>query len=318
MKLFITPAYISGLTQADGSFFISIEVSNKHRNGLRIRPKFSITQDLGSVETLETIKNYFNCGKVYTNPKKHSAEFVVESVKDLKATIIPHFIEYPLQLDKQRAFSILMNVVDTLDAKAHYDKLVCADMLKLILSMNVSSNRSDELKNKYFDILGVPNDGIPPILPDIIDHPLTEPFLIGLIDGDGCFSVSFGANRKLSLGFHITGHISVKPLFDKVQSLLNCGQVRDKSATEVRYQIDNFTDMRDILIPLVDQYDLHSTKSVHYEIFKKVLYLIDVNAHMTPEGFMEIIDLAYNMNLEGKRRKLTKQEYVDLYVSNWK
>ena len=143
---------ISGLTQADGSFFVSIEVGIKYRNGLRIRPKFTITQDLGSVEVLEAIKNYFDCGKVYTNPKKHSAEFVVESIKDLKTTIIPHFLEYPLQLDKQRAFSILMNVVNILDTKAHYDKLVCADMLNLIFSMNVSSNRSTELKNKYIDI----------------------------------------------------------------------------------------------------------------------------------------------------------------------
>lgn len=315
-KFVLKPEYISGLTQADGSFFISVSVSSKHKNGLRIRPKLTITQDLGSVHVLEAIKEYFNCGQIYVSSSKHSAEYVVDSIKDLTTIIIPHYQMYPLHLDKQRAFYILANVIKTLENKEHYDKLVLADMLKVIFAMNESSSRSLAKKNKYFEILEVVNDNITPELPEILDIPLTEPFLIGLIDGDGCFNVSFGINRKLTLGFHITGHTNVKPLFIKAQSLLNVGQVRDKSSTEVRYQIDNFTEIKNVLIPLMDRHVLHTTKSEHYDIFKLVVNLIDTNAHQTKDGFIKIVELAYNMNLEGKRRKLSKQEYIEKYITN--
>lgn len=38
--------------------------------------------------------------------------------------------------------------------------------------------------------------------------------------------------------------------------------------------------------------------------------MIQDGIHKTEEGFKTIIDLAYNMNKEGKRRKLTKEEYI--------
>ena len=60
----LTPGYISGLTQTDGSFFCSIILSSKHRFGIQFRPKFTITADLDSKYVLDNIKLYFNCGIV--------------------------------------------------------------------------------------------------------------------------------------------------------------------------------------------------------------------------------------------------------------
>ena len=50
---------------------------------------------------------------------------------------------------------------------------------------------------------------------------------MGLIDGDGCFTVNFLADKKLLLGFHITGHTSAIELLEKVK--LNCGVVKVKN-----------------------------------------------------------------------------------------
>jgi len=52
-KFILSPGYISGLTQSDGSFFCSIILSPKHRFGLQFRPKFTITADLDSKYVLE-------------------------------------------------------------------------------------------------------------------------------------------------------------------------------------------------------------------------------------------------------------------------
>lgn len=70
----MSPGYISGLTQTDGSFFCSVIISPKHRFGLQFKPKFTITADLDSKYVLDNIKLFFNCGNVTVNNKNHTAE----------------------------------------------------------------------------------------------------------------------------------------------------------------------------------------------------------------------------------------------------
>jgi hypothetical protein len=62
LNFVLTPGYISGLTQSDGSFFCTISLSSKHLFGLQFRPKFSITADLDSKHVLDRIQSYGNRG----------------------------------------------------------------------------------------------------------------------------------------------------------------------------------------------------------------------------------------------------------------
>ena len=63
----MTPGYVSGLVQTDGSFFCVISLSQKHLFGLQFRPKLSITADLDSIHVLEAIRKYFKCGSITVN-----------------------------------------------------------------------------------------------------------------------------------------------------------------------------------------------------------------------------------------------------------
>ena len=92
----LSPGYISGLAKTDGSFFCSVVISTKHRFGLQFRPKFTLTADLDSKYVLDSIAQYFGCGKVNTNLKTHSAEYLVERIEDLQNIIIPRGAARPL------------------------------------------------------------------------------------------------------------------------------------------------------------------------------------------------------------------------------
>lgn len=186
-------------------------------------------------------------------------------------------------------------------------------MINLAYSMNEITNRTIYQKQKLLDLLYLDQfeeDLKVFQLPDIKDIKLTEEFLIGLIDGDGCFNISFGKTKKLILGFHITQHISSFQLLEKVKELLGCGVINKKSTSVIRFQIDNFKDISSILIPFIEKFQLHTNKNLHFDIFKKVCDLISNKQHYYEEGFLKIIELAYNMNKDGKRRKLTKEKYI--------
>jgi hypothetical protein len=178
-----------------------------------------------------------------------------------------------------------------------------------------ASNRTIEQEQKLIEFIGADNNGERPIKPNIIDHPLNDQFLMGLIDGDGSFSISFKANMKIQFGFHIVQDEHSFELLEKVKALLGCGIIEKTAAGYLRFRIDEIRLIHSILIPFVDKYTLHSHKSVHYRIFKEVVTHFVDHPKPSDANLLKIIDLAYNMNKEGKRRKLSKEEYINKYLS---
>lgn len=133
------PNYISGLVQADGSFFVCFEQRAKSKHGLRFRPKFSLTLHISSLETLSMVQHFFNgSGKIYMNKKKEAAELVIDNLDQLLAHVIPHFHNYPLYSTKLYALKGFETVVQGLKAREHY---TLEGLVKLVnLSIGLNSN----------------------------------------------------------------------------------------------------------------------------------------------------------------------------------
>lgn len=150
----LSPGYISGLAQTDGSFFCSVVVSSKHRFGLQFRPKFTITADLDSKYVLDSIAQYFSCGKVITNLKtlRRCAEYLVERIEDLQNLIIPHFLNYPVFCAKLHAFKLFSVIVSALSSKDNRTLEGRIELLKLALSMNITTNRSKDRVDLLFSL----------------------------------------------------------------------------------------------------------------------------------------------------------------------
>lgn len=306
--------YISGLSQSDGSFFVVFSKESRYKHGIRIRPKFVITQDLDSKVLLEEVQKFFGCGKIVIYNNKHAVEFVVDSLTDLNNIIIPHFKNFPVFEGKQQAFLIMDLIVKKLMNKDHYDKNQLGEIIKLGFSMNKVSNRDIIKEKELFELLQIEYIETIPFYPEIKNYPLNEHFLIGLIEGDGSFFISFKANKKIVPGFHITQEISSLNLFNKIPELLGCGYVNENSSNEIRYLINDFKSINSILIPFIDKYMFYSEKAEHYRIFKEVCSILDNDKTITKDMFLYIVDLAYNMNKDGKRRRLSKQEFLSKYV----
>lgn len=110
-----------------------------------------------------------------------------------------------------------------------------------------------------------------------------------------------------------------KVLFNVVlEEELGCGTIRVLSPTALRYNIESIKAIRDKLVPFVCLgYKLHTNKVVHYKCFKEILTLYSEGVHKTDSGFIKILELAYNINKDGKRRKYTLKEYIELYIGNY-
>jgi hypothetical protein len=311
----MSPAYISGLCQTDGSFFCSIILSSKHRFGIQFRPKFTITADLDSKYVLDNIKDFLGCGKVSINIKNHTAEFEVEKLKDLNSKIIPHFNNYPVFCAKLHAFNLFEQIVSALINKDKRTLDGRLKMLQMALSMNSTTNRKEDRINLLFSLLGVTDSKNKELIPNTIKEittPLSCNHISGIIDGDGSFFISFQSDGNIKTGFNITNDKDSKPLLESLQiKLKGIGSINEGTKNELIYSVTGLNQIIDVLIPFVDKNPLFSERALHFSKFKAVSLILKKEKPLTLESKLKIIDLCYNMNKKGKRRMLNKTQYIE-------
>lgn len=352
----IDPNYISGLTQADGSFFCSIKF-RANLSGLKsfqFVPTFSITVDLDSISVLYSIKAYFNCGNINTSLSRHTAEFVVLSFADLVNIIIPHFDKYPLFFEKLHSYLLFKKIINILEeikskTRNYYftSELLIEELrqlyLKIILyslSMNKSSLRKVDRIEDIFARLEINKNSIPSLIPYTINSLTSlfhKTFLAGWIDGDGSFSISFNLDGSIKLVFDLCLDDNSLLIVNEIKRLIydftilnNIQTKNDDSLTKIgyirkdksisRFVIGGFQQIIKILIPFLDSFMiLHTKKAIHYKIWKEVTNILANNINLEgyegKKDFIKIVELAYNMNKEGKRRKLDKETYLNTILN---
>ncbi len=138
--------WISGFTDGEGCFTISVIKNSTTRFGKQIFPEFVITQGEKSLDALYKIKNYFNCGSIvlnkrYDNHNEHLYRYCVRSISELQNKIIPFFEEYTLKTYKLNDFKIFKKVIKFMIKKQHLTNEGWKKILKLASKTNRKKKR---------------------------------------------------------------------------------------------------------------------------------------------------------------------------------
>lgn len=131
-------SWISGFTDGEGCFHISINRISGMSLGWQVLPEFRIVQHEKDESVLYKIKNYFGFGDVKINRiDRHGTrkEFRVRGLENLNK-IIKFFKEYPLETSKKRDFNIFSEVVNLMNERKHLSKEGLDEIAKLISGMN--------------------------------------------------------------------------------------------------------------------------------------------------------------------------------------
>lgn len=332
----IDPYYISGLTQADGSFSCGTIVTSNGKN-ISFKPKFEIVVDFDSKQVLEKIQLFFGCGTITDRLNDHTSHFIVHNKEELRSIIVPHFKKYPVFFNKLHAFNLLIRILELL--AANFKDRDNISILRMAVSMNAASRRTEEQIQELAKILGynkkinkipdtISNDSSSTLTnsstsKDIAKEGMTPGFLAGLIDGDGSFNITFQKNGNIKPVLSVCIGSNALPFREYCKKYLGDSGALYKSKSIFILKISKFNDIFNYVIPFMDSNPIHTEKKVHYDIWKEVCFIIKnelsslagqsvTGNKLSKTSLLKIVDLAYNMNKSGKRRKLTKVEYINL------
>ena len=302
------PHFVTGFCDAEGCFILSIYKNNKPNSKLtwRVQHMFVLHLHIKDLELLESIKSFFGVGVLVVDSVNNKVRYSVNSIEDLKNVIIPHFDKYPLQTKKYVDYSLFKSAVLLVKERKHYT----TEGLHEIVSIRASMNKglTETLNANFSNITPFPK-------PLSIVHPsINNHWLLGFIEGEGCFFVSLSKNpiheekHHASLLFKLTQHHRDVELIRLIGEFLGCGFIVEESnASTVSLNCRNLSYILQKIIPFLDNYRLMGHKRLDYADFYKVAKLMENKSHLTTEGLNEIKVIKTGMNRGRKEAKILSQ-----------
>ena len=135
---------------------------------------------------------------------------------------------------------------------------------------------------------------------------LEAQWIVGFVDGEGCFHISINKNDSMTLGYQVLPEFTVVQherdvkVLHALKSYFECGVVRvnrkDKTSTRMAYRVRDQRHLLDIICPFFMTHQLKTQKNVDFRKFRKVVLLMEQEAHLTEQGLEEIRTIVSQMN----------------------
>lgn len=132
----IDPYWMVGFTAGEGCFSIRITKSLSLKTGLQVQLRFNITQHSIDKVFMNSLINFWGCGKVFLRFKENKVDFQILKFKDLCEKVIPLFQSIPLQGVKSKDFADFCEAVEIMKTKGHLTKEGLDKLHKLKVGMN--------------------------------------------------------------------------------------------------------------------------------------------------------------------------------------
>jgi sRNA-binding regulator protein Hfq len=156
MKKKLNPNFVTGFSDAEACFHVSILRNTKFNVGMSVGVFFQISLNKRDKSLLMELKDYFGVGNIRYR-KDGVLFYQVFTVKDLKR-VVEHFDKYPLMTKKQADYLLFKMAIDLIDNKEH----LTMEGLRKLVSIRASMN------------FGIP-ESLKEVFPNII--PITTPEL---------------------------------------------------------------------------------------------------------------------------------------------
>ncbi len=140
---------------------------------------------------------------------------------------------------------------------------------------------------------------------------LDATWVVGFVDGEGCFSVSVHRNPHVrrTLGwqllpvFQVYQHEEHQDVLEDLVRFFGVGTVRSKgpASNVMTYSVGGLRVLRGSVVPFFKEHPLR-VKDRDFQAFASIVELMLAKEHLHPEGFERVVRLAFGMNANGKQR----------------
>ncbi len=144
---------------------------------------------------------------------------------------------------------------------------------------------------------------------------LNTDWVVGFVDGEGCFHVSINKISKMSLGwqvlpeFRVVQHEKEVKILLQLQRFFGMGIVVKNHGSRKELRIRGHSTLKE-LVRFFNKNPLRTSKQKDFEIFAQIISLMDQGKHLTRDGLKKISILRSKMNRQVKPKYLESPETI--------
>ena len=142
---------------------------------------------------------------------------------------------------------------------------------------------------------------------------LEAQWVVGFIDGEGCFHVGLCVHPEMSAGhqvlpeFTVVQHERDIQILYALKAFFGCGVVRRNHGDRMAYRVRSREHLLQKILPFFMAHPLKTKKNIDFLKFRDVLLLMEKDGHLTREGVDAIRAIASEMNTrEMNTREMNK------------
>jgi len=130
---------------------------------------------------------------------------------------------------------------------------------------------------------------------------LNAKWITGFVDGEGCFHISINKISKMTLGwqvlpeFRIVQHERDEYILKKLKLFFGFGNVVVNHGDRKEFRVRGLKNLNKI-VQFFKSNPLQTTKNKNFELFAKVIDLMNKKQHLTQNGLKKIANLTSKMN----------------------
>jgi hypothetical protein len=137
----LDPWFVTGLTEGEGCFCISLAVRAKLKVGLEVRPSFSLSLNEKDLDLLKDLQAFFGCGWIRESRSDRTYKYEARSIKDLSSMILPHFERFPLRGYKAKSCAGFSRVCRMIEQGDHLQRDGLREIVDIAYQMNFGKRR---------------------------------------------------------------------------------------------------------------------------------------------------------------------------------
>lgn len=115
--------------------------------------------------------------------------------------------------------------------------------------------------------------------------------------------ISIYKDKECKTGWRVQASFSIQlnsidiPLLELLRSFFGTGNIRNyKRGDSAIYSVRSISDLTNIIIPHFNKFPLLTKKQADFELFKRIIELINNSEHLTIEGLNKVLSIRASMN----------------------
>jgi hypothetical protein len=134
---------------------------------------------------------------------------------------------------------------------------------------------------------------------------LEPQWIVGFVDGEGCFFVGINDNFTLTQKkqvlpeFVVVQHERNVATLHALKNYFKCGVVRVNHGDRMCYRVRGHANLMQVILPFFEKHKLKTKKRIDFEKFRDIVRLMDNKEHLTAEGIEKINKIRNQMNTKG-------------------